>query len=76
MFNLREGFTRADDTLPDRIFEEPLPEGPAAGQKFTRADLGIMLDEYYTLRDWDLQGVPKPEAIKRLGPVSKKRGEV
>ncbi|MGB9867102.1 MAG: aldehyde ferredoxin oxidoreductase family protein [Bacillota bacterium] len=69
LFNLREGFTRADDTLPDRVFEEVLPDGGAKGQRFTRQDLEKMLDEYYQARKWDLQGVPLPETLKELGIV-------
>ena len=31
LYNLREGFTRADDTLPRRLLEEPVKEGPKQG---------------------------------------------
>jgi len=36
MFNAREGFTREDDRMPERIVKEPLPYGPSAGQVLKR----------------------------------------
>ena len=33
-FNIREGWTPADDTLPRRLLEQPIPEGSAAGERF------------------------------------------
>jgi aldehyde:ferredoxin oxidoreductase len=55
-FNIREGFSREDDTLPPRLLNEPLPDGMAAGKKVEGLDL--MLDDYYALRGWDKHGVP------------------
>jgi aldehyde:ferredoxin oxidoreductase len=63
LYNLREGFTAADDTLPDRLLNEPVAEGPSAG--FT-VKLAPMLQEYYEFRGWDEQGVPLPETLKEL----------
>ncbi|MCK5255312.1 MAG: aldehyde ferredoxin oxidoreductase C-terminal domain-containing protein, partial [Deltaproteobacteria bacterium] len=55
-FNIREGFSRKDDTLPPRLLNEPLPEGMAEGKKVEGLD--IMLDEYYQIRGWDKEGNP------------------
>ena len=63
LYNLREGFTRADDTLPDRMLKEAVKEGPSAG--FT-VQLEPMLEEYYQFRGWDSQGVPRPAKLKQL----------
>jgi aldehyde:ferredoxin oxidoreductase len=66
VFNAREGITRADDTLPPRLLEEPLPEGPAAGK--VNENLAAMLDMYYELRGWDkTTGKPTPEKLRELG---------
>jgi aldehyde:ferredoxin oxidoreductase len=66
VFNVREGVTRADDTLPPRLLEEPLPEGPAAGK--VNENLPAMLDRYYELRGWDkVTGKPTPEKLRELG---------
>ncbi len=65
MFNMREGFTRKDDTLPKRFLEEPLTEGPAKGQTI---NLEPMLDEYYELRGWEKEtGLPTREKLIGLG---------
>ncbi|TEB08411.1 putative oxidoreductase YdhV [Pelotomaculum schinkii] len=63
LFNLKAGFTKADDTLPDRLLKEPVKDGPAKGKV---AELDVMLPEYYTLRGWDAEGVPAEEKLKEL----------
>jgi aldehyde:ferredoxin oxidoreductase len=67
LFNVREGISRKDDTLPPRIMEEPSPAGPAKGKVITSEILNKMLDEYYALRGWDQNGIPTEETLKRLG---------
>ena len=64
VFNVREGITRADDTLPARLLEEPMPEGPAEGHV---VNLDPILDSYYEFRGWDKNGKPTPEKLKELG---------
>jgi aldehyde:ferredoxin oxidoreductase len=68
LFNLREGFTRKDDNLPERYFEEPTPIGlpVAKGKKIDRAKFEKMLDEYYALHEWDREGIPKKETLEKL----------
>ena len=63
LYNLREGFTRADDTLPRRLLEEPAT-GASAGQV---SRLEPMLEEYYRGRGWDANGVPKAAKLEELG---------
>lgn len=66
LFNVREGNTRADDTLPKRLLEEPLPEGPAKGHVVDNLD--DLLDAYYEVRGWDKEtGKPTPEKLDELG---------
>lgn len=64
LFNLREGFTRDDDTLPRRLLAEPLTEGHS---KDRTVDLKSMLDEYYSKRGWDKKGAPSKEKLSELG---------
>lgn len=65
-FNVREGSTRADDTLPKRLLEDPLPEGPAKGHVVEKLD--EMMDAYYEFRGWDKKTAgPTPEKLKELG---------
>jgi aldehyde:ferredoxin oxidoreductase len=68
MFNIREGFSRKDDTLPERYFNEPTPVGLpiVRGKKIDRGKFERMLDEYYKLHGWDQEGNPTPEALQRL----------
>ena len=56
------GFDGKDDTLPKRLLEEPMPEGPAKGQV---VELEKMKEEYYKLRGW-LNGIPTTEKLKEL----------
>jgi len=63
MFNLKAGFTSADDNLPERLLKCPIKTGPSKGEVSHLAD---MLPEYYQLRGWDEHGVPTPEKIKEL----------
>jgi aldehyde:ferredoxin oxidoreductase len=67
IFNVREGFRRKDDIPPAALFDRALPEGPAAGKNFTRAEYDVALSEYYRLRGWDEDGVPTPERLAALG---------
>jgi len=64
LFNLREGFTRADDTLPSRLLDEPMKEGPARGHV---VELQVLLKDYYEARHWDPNGLPTPEVLNKLG---------
>ncbi|MHA2358755.1 MAG: aldehyde ferredoxin oxidoreductase family protein [Candidatus Thorarchaeota archaeon] len=67
LFNLREGFTAKDDSLPPRFFK-PLPEGNSRNRV---VHLDEMLKEYYKLRGWDKDGRPTKDTLKKLGiPVS------
>jgi aldehyde:ferredoxin oxidoreductase len=66
MFNLREGFSVADDTLPGRLMKDPLPDGPAKGEVVTEEQLVRMRTEYFNEMGWDNAGVPLPETLKRV----------
>ena len=61
---LRAGFSRKDDTLPERILMQPLPDGPAMGMV---CRLDAMLPGYYRCRGWDENGRPTPEKLRELG---------
>ena len=57
------GFTRADDTLPQRFLKTPAPSGTAEGKV---NELGKMLPAYYRERGWTDEGVPTNETLSRL----------
>lgn len=64
VFNVREGITRKDDILPERL-TGPLTEGTFKGETIP---LDAMLDYYYELRDWDQKtGIPTKKKLRELG---------
>jgi len=64
-FNVREGVTRKDDVLPERLLKEPMPEGASKGYV---VELEPMLDEYYEQRGWNVEtGIPTKVELKELG---------
>jgi len=64
LFLVRAGFSAKNDSLPQRIINEPLPDGPAKGHV---CELNKMLRPYYKLRGWDSEGRPNASKIKALG---------
>lgn len=67
LFNLREGLTRKDDTLPERLFTLPIPDGPSKGSVVNKSDFENELDEYYRIWGWTREGVPTEDALASLG---------
>ncbi len=67
MFDVRQGLTRKDDSLPKKFFEEPLKKGKFKGEVLDREKFEAMKDEYYTLRGWDVKtGIPTREKLEEL----------
>lgn len=66
-FNIRCGLRAKDDDLPDRIKNEPIPEGPSKGMK-AEPDFTNMKKDLYEFRGWDKEtGIPKKEKLAALG---------
>jgi len=64
---VREGIARENDTLPGRLMEDPLPDGPAAGMVIDKDTLEMLKDAYYGMRGWDKEtGKPTPEKLTEL----------
>ncbi|MFB6086191.1 MAG: aldehyde ferredoxin oxidoreductase family protein [Halodesulfurarchaeum sp.] len=66
LYNVREGFDRADDELPP-VLEEPIGEGPGAGEAVSREAFEAMREAYYAERGWDDRGVPTGDLLEALG---------
>jgi len=65
-FNTREGFTRGDDKLPDRLYE-PLVGGINAGRYVPKEDFHKALDIYYEMLGWDPKtGIPRKTKLEEL----------
>jgi aldehyde:ferredoxin oxidoreductase len=69
LFNIREaGISRKDDTLPGRMFKEPLPMPPKGKEKISlpKESFDEMLSEYYYIRGWNENGIPVEEKLVEL----------
>ena len=66
-FNLQAGQNKDCDMLPERFFDEPIESGPTEGIVLPKRQFVECLEEYYTLRGWDLDGVPNTEKLAFLG---------
>jgi aldehyde:ferredoxin oxidoreductase len=60
LFNNKAGFSRMDDTLPERFFEN----GGIDRIMFEKS-----LDEYYLQRGWDKNGAPTEKKLFELGII-------
>lgn len=67
LFNLREGLTRKDDTLPPRLLNETFSSGHSKGKK---VNLEPLLDKYYAARGWNNEGFPTEGKLKELDLVA------
>ena len=64
LFNTREGLRRKDDTLPERLLNEPLPEGPNKG---STVPLQALIDDAYAALEWDSRsGIPQKSLLQKL----------
>lgn len=63
-FNLKAGITPQEDTLPKRLLEDEVQEGPTKGYVHK---LNELLPKYYELRGWTKEGIPSQEKLKSLG---------
>jgi aldehyde:ferredoxin oxidoreductase len=61
------GFGRSWDYPPERLMREPVPNGPNQGHCISRAEVDLLLDEYYDLRGWDRNGLPTAATLERCG---------
>jgi aldehyde:ferredoxin oxidoreductase len=67
IFNLREGFSRKDDTLPERLFNG-LHNGPLQGHALPREEFEQSLTILYRNKGWNPEtGIPTPEKLRELG---------
>jgi aldehyde:ferredoxin oxidoreductase len=66
VFNIREGFSRKDDTLPERIFKG-LQNGPLKGIPYPREEFTQALTVLYNLKGWDpVTSQPSRERLEAL----------
>ncbi len=58
LINARLGMSRKDDTMPYKVFNNPIRSGPTAGKVIDRRQFERLLDLYYEKRGWDANGIP------------------
>lgn len=66
LFNLRQGFSAADDRLPERVMKG-FGDGPLAGVDITAEALTRARLRWYELMGWTPEGVPTAERLQQLG---------
>jgi aldehyde:ferredoxin oxidoreductase len=67
LFNCREGFTPADDLLPQRM-HEGIGNGPLKGQRIDPEEFLAARRVYYQMAGWDPEtGRPTPAQLAELG---------
>ncbi len=67
LFNIREGFTAADDELPQRFYQ-PKTDGALADKPLDPTEMERAKRYYYALMGWDTHtGIPTAEKLEELG---------
>jgi aldehyde:ferredoxin oxidoreductase len=66
LFNVREGFSAADDKLPARFFQ-PTTDGALSDKCLSHEEMEKAKRYYYHLMGWDENGIPMPEKLEELG---------
>lgn len=67
LFNVRERWQPEDDWLPERLLNERLQTGVAAGVGLGRDELREMIRSYYQAREWDENGFVPLAKLEQLG---------
>ena len=70
LINAEFGLTRADDTLPKRYFDDPMPARKTQGHHIDRAQFQNMLDDYYMERGWDKAGKVADERLAEIDKLT------
>lgn len=66
-FNAREGIGRERDTLPKRLYDDPIEDGPSAGRTLDRDTIADAIQTYYRLAGWDPEtGNPTRSTLEEL----------
>jgi aldehyde:ferredoxin oxidoreductase len=69
IFNMKQGMTKANDTLPRRYFDDPAPLKTAKGHHIDRKEFAKVLERYYKLHNWDKNGKLSSSRVKELEAI-------
>jgi aldehyde:ferredoxin oxidoreductase len=64
LYNIRAGWTPAEDRLPDRFLQQALPDDPHA--RLTRAQLQAAITAYNRTRGWTDEGLIPDQLLQEL----------
>jgi aldehyde:ferredoxin oxidoreductase len=67
LFNVREGWTRGEDWLPERFLSESLKLDSGRAATLTPDQLTAMIGSYYRGRGLDSAGLPTATELDQLG---------
>jgi len=65
-YNIQQGWTPAEDTLPARFLTQPLREGASAGALLSRERLQALISAYNHARGWSAEGWISPQLLAEL----------
>ena len=63
LYNIREGISAKDDTLPERFFNEKLNASPKKGVKINKKKFKSIIKMYYSMMGWNVRGIPKKSTL-------------
>ncbi|MBT5019736.1 MAG: aldehyde ferredoxin oxidoreductase family protein [Planctomicrobium sp.] len=66
LFNIRQGWTPEEDTLPDRFFDTAISEGASTGGQLNRERLRQQIQNYNLSRNWNADGNVPEELLQLL----------
>ncbi len=66
LFNIRQGWTPAEDSLPARFFTEGLQDGVSHGARLSRERLAAQIRAYHRQRGWTDAGWVPPRLLRDL----------
>jgi aldehyde:ferredoxin oxidoreductase len=65
IFNLREGFSSKEDSLPHRLFE-PLEGGVLKGRRIDPQEFQKAIKTYYSMMGWNESGIPLQSKLEEI----------
>ena len=68
IYNMHEGLTRREDSVPARCFVDQVPSGPTKGISLNPEQFNQALEKFYELSGWDKEtGTPLSSKLRELG---------
>jgi aldehyde:ferredoxin oxidoreductase len=59
IYNIREGITADQDTLPERFFTDPITVGRWSNYSIDKGKFQEMIQTYYAMMGWNEAGIPR-----------------